>query len=853
MQSLRIPLLACVVLATGICLLDQFEPNKEKTSATADSFIEKGKPFEQFYFQRSYPDDVIDEVAFKTALKDVQKDIDAQAGLKNSINANWRVEGPTNLGGRINAIEIDPNNSNIIYTGCSSGGIFKTTNGGTTWTPIADAMPQTAISDITIDPQNSNTIWVATGDHNISGLPHIGDGVYKSTDGGQTWNQMGLQAECIISRILVHPTNSNIAYAAAMGKPFVMNNNRGLYKTTDGGQTWNQIHFISNQAGVVDVVMDPFNPNTLYCSGWDRIRTNSQSIGTGPGGKIWKSTDGGANWTMLTNGLPSYNTSRVGLSISQLTPGLVFAVVIDTTYAFEGLYKTTNGGTSWTQMGTNGLDQTFVRNFGWYFAQVRVSPFNDNHISMLGVEMQTTFDGGANWFRSVPAWTTYQVHADEHDLVYINANTCLLGTDGGLYKTTNNMSTWTDVDDIPNSQYYRIAIDPHQPGVYAGGAQDNGTSSGNYLSTSTWPREFGGDGFQTMYDPNNATLRYFETQNGGLYFWDGFNYYLFDSGINPSDRTNWDQPIRLGKNDPTTAITGTYRMWKMKTGAPWSTWDSISNDLTDGLIYKASFHNISSLDESSLDSKYIFAGTSDGNVWTTINDGVTWSKVSSSLPDRYVTSVIGSDLNKNHLYVTHSGYKDNDNTPHIHKSTNLGTSWTDISGDLPQIAINDLVIMQGTGDSVMMVATDAGVYATIRAGSSWKRVGGNMPAIPVFDLEIDYVNRRLVAGTFARSIQSFPIDSILEQSTVGIEDHSAKPTFSIYPTPARDVVNFTAKNIGSETYDIKVYSLSGKLVYSRNTALKSRQQIPVAHLDQGTYIISVRSEAHHYTEKFLKL
>lgn len=811
-------------------------------------------PYKYFHFQRSYPDNVFDHKAYRYALKQVHHDMLAAGSVKSGLQSNWRLEGPTNIGGRINCIEVHPTNPNIIYTGSASGGIFKTTNGGTTWVPIADTLAQLAISDITINPKNTQIIYAATGDHNISGTPMIGDGVYKSTDGGQTWKQTGLINECIISKIIIHPTNTDTIYAAAMGRPMVKNANRGLYRSTDGGATWSKIHFISNQAGVVDVMMDPFNPSTLYCAGWDRYRTNTTSIAAGNGARIWKSTDNGNNWSMLTNGLPSYKCSRIGLAASQKTPNLIFACIVDSTYNLEGIYKSANAGASWSKLGTTGLDMNFLGGFGWYFAQIRVSPYNDNQISVTGVEMQSTTNGGASWFRSVPKWSTYQVHADGHDMVYVDSTTILYATDGGLFKTTNNMSSWSDADEIPNTQLYRVTVNPYVSGVYTGGAQDNGTSSGNYTSLNTWPREFGGDGFQPMYDPTNPSIRYFETQNGGLYFYDGSNYYYFDTGINPNDRTNWDQPIMLGRNHPNTALTGTFRMWRMKGGAPWGTWDSVSNDLTDGNIYGSAFHNISAVEESPVDSNYLYAGTSDGNVWVSLNKGTTWTKVSASLPDRYVTRVIASPTNKSKMYVTHSGYKYNDFTPHIHRSDNNGSTWTSVSGNLPPMAINDLVVYNGRSDSVMIIACDGGVYATTDAGNYWERVGGNMPAIPVFDLEIDYTNKRLVAGTFARSIQSFPLDSILGFKPVftGIAQQNS-PQFKFYPSPVQQTLHISGINMTDNTYTIRVFDLRGSMVKETRKPISGVMELNVSDLRRGTYLLNISSGEFSYTEKFIKM
>lgn len=841
-----------VFLLSFILITSIFFFFRKTSSALTDKLEQMHQPFDQFYFQRSYPDMHYDVNAYNQALKEVevqkQKQFSEKAG-KNGLNSDWKLEGPTNIGGRINAIEVHPTNANIIFTGSAAGGIFKTTNGGGSWVAISDTLSHLAVSDITIASSNNNIIYVATGDHNISGLPHVGNGVYKSTDGGITWEHKGLTNECIISRIVVDPLNANIVYAAAMGLPFVRNNNRGLYKSTDGGNTWNQIHFISNQAGVIDVVMDPFNSQVLYCAGWDRIRTNQESTVYGSGAKIWKTTNGGTTWTQLSGGLPTFNTCRIGLAISKTTPNKVFAVIVDTTYNLEGVYRTNNAGTNWTKLGTNGMDLSFMSGFGWYFAQIRVNPKNDNHISMLGVEMTTSFDGGLNWTKTVPDWWTYQVHADEHDMVYLDSSKILLATDGGLYKSTNNMNSWTDIDAIPNSQIYRLAISPHTNGIYTGGLQDNGTTSGNASNINAWPREFGGDGFQAIFHPTNPNLRYYETQNGGLWFDDGFSgVQSFDNGINSFDRRNWDMPIIMSKFNASTIYTGTYMIYK-QTGAPYGTWYPISNDLTDGVIYGNNFHNISAIGESYLNAQHLYAGTSDGNVWVSLNGGSNWTNVSFGLPDRYVTAVAGSPMLANTFYVTHSGYKYNDNTPHIYKTSNNGNVWSSIKGDLPNIAINDILVYNTNNDSVIFVATDGGIYVTKNAGTNWERVGGNMPAIPVFDIEVDYTNKKLIAGTFARSIQSFPMDSVFAKPQIIIStdnNTNDKTELSIFPNPSQD--NIHLKGIKSIN-EVKIYNITGELQLVKSNTT----QIDVSQFTKGTYIVVVADESQNYTSRFVKL
>ena len=805
-----------------------------------DKLSKKSAPFEQFYFQRSYPDTAFDFVAYNNVLRDVKNEITQSAIEKNSNSANWILEGPNDPGGRINTIAVHPVNNNIMYSGSAAGGIFKTIDGGVNWTAIADDLAYLAISDIVIDPNNSNIIYAATGDHNISGLPHIGDGIYKSTDAGNTWVNIGLRDQSIVSKILIDPSNSNILYAATMGKHYERNTDRGLYKSMDGGATWSSILFLSNQTGVIDLVMDPFDPNTIYASGWDRIRNNQESTASGNGGRIHKTTDGGTTWTQLSGGLPSFSVSRIGLSISQKTPGLLFACVVDSSYNLEGVYKSTNAGANWTLLDTVGLDMNYLGGFGWYFSQIRVSPYNDDEITVIGVESFSSFDGGNTWQKCVPDWFSYVVHADGHDMLYLDSTTVLLATDGGLYRNPSmgNINTWTDIDNIANMQFYRIAVNPHQSGVYAAGAQDNGTWLGNAANLS-WTKLLGGDGFQPIFDPLNSNLIYMETQNGNLYYYDGFNINYFNQGIDNTDRRNWDMPIIMSHHSNTVLYTGTYRVYTNMNGINGS-WIDISGDLTDGPVFGNNYHNISAVAESPTDPTELYAGTSDGNIWRNSPAAGTWTEITGSLPQRYVTAIEGSPDNQDVVFVSHSGYKDGVYIPHIHKSIDNGTTWIDISGDLPQMGINDVCIKPGHNDSILFVANDAGVYYTTNGGTNWGRLGLGMPTIPVFDIEIDLINNKLIAGTFARSVQSCSLDNlniITSNNTVMKE-----MAIEVFPNPTTDYLRVRKLPIGAT---VDLYDMTGKPMI-HTISDQSELQLDLRNLTAGIYMLSIEGRQQKF-------
>lgn len=824
-----------------------------KNSDTPDKLETKLYPSDYFYQMRSWPDDKLDHNAYKKALEEVSNDF-MQLRHKSTDSASlWQLDGPKNIGGRINAVIAHPDDPNIIYAGCSAGGIFKTTDGGDNWEPIADQFSYLAIGALAFDPTNPDIIFAGSGDPNIGGYPFIGNGVYKSTDAGANWTNIGLEEQSIIARLAIHPEDPNIIYAATMGIPFERTNNKGLYKTTNGGQSWEQVLFISDEAGVIDVVMNPENPNTLFACGWDRVRSNSESIVNGQGAKVYRSYDAGANWTKLEGGLPQENMSRIGLAISQTDTNFVFAKYVGTDYQLYNIYRSEDNGESWEGIvGANSVPGDVLGGFGWYFGKLRISPYNHNEIYILGVDMYKTLNGGSSWFMTTPIWYLDQVHADKHDLFFIDSTTLLLATDGGLYKSIDGGANWEDIEDIPNTQFYRIAVHPNKPGYYAGGAQDNGTNYGSVSNIDNWAHVLGGDGFQPIFHPDDPSIFYCETQNGGLYWLNGIlggGANDFTTGIDNNDRRSWDMPIIMSKTRSDVLYTGTYRLYKI-TDAPTSAWQPISEDLTEGT--NSRFHVISTIDESALDTNIIYVGATDGYVHRTLDGGETWDRIDDGLPGRYVTSVFASLDNKDVVFVANSGYKDNDFIPHIHYSDDNGDTWTDISGDMPQIAINDVYVLAGYDDEVIFVATDGGVYVTDNGGENWFRVGTNMPVVPVYDIEYETATKRLVAGTHARSIMTievpqWSIASILSgNGSTNVEEFN-KETLSelkVWPSVSTEEINIESK-VNSI---VEIYNINGQLI-RKITMQNQTENISVSNLQNGVYLLKSKG---YKTAKFIK-
>jgi photosystem II stability/assembly factor-like uncharacterized protein len=798
---------------------------------------------ERMLLQRSYPDPHFDLRAYHAGVIEAARERDQAS---NTRSLEWITQGPGNIGGRFNCIVAHPNDPDIIYAGAATGGVFKTTNGGVDWVPVFDEQPYLSIGCIALDPTDPNTVWVGTGDANISGLVYTGDGIYKSSDGGDTWTHMGLSEQHVLSSIVIDPGDPNVLYVGAMGNPFAHDNNRGLYKTMDGGANWEQVLFVSDQAGVIDLVMDPTNSSVLYASSFDRIRSNAERIAHGPGSRIWKTVDAGANWIVLSNGLPPFNVGRIGITIYPSDPDILYACIADSTYHVQGVYKTTNGGSTWNALNTSDLDN--YGGFGWYFGKIHVNPGNPDQVYVLGVDSYTTSNGGFTWDLIAPEWWLYEVHADHHGMYFIDPQTILLCTDGGLYRTTNNCATWTDIDNIPVNQVYHAIENPHIPEEYWCGVQDNGTSKGAAINIDSWQRIWGGDGFLPAIDPENADVVYAESQYGNLVFSDdgGDNFQDGTSGIDFNDRVNWDMSYFISALDHTVLYCGTDKVYRMD-NAPYGFWQPISDDLTDGLDDDPDdMHTITTVAGSPLSPNVLYAGTADANVWASTNEGDDWTNVTGTLPVRYVTAVTASPNEANTVYVTHSGYRDNEYIPHVHRSANNGGTWVDISGDLPQVGVNDILITPGI-EQLLFVSTDVGVYYSNNGGLVWQRLGENMPLMPVFDIELSIDGTRLVASTFARSVQTIDITDLLIVSVSEGVAQADGPL--VFPVPAVNEVNVQWP--GHSVADYTVYNSAGERV-ATGRSTSSAFRIAVNHLPKGGYVLELSAKEQRAVQRFVK-
>ncbi|MFQ5335273.1 MAG: hypothetical protein ACE5DN_04295, partial [Flavobacteriales bacterium] len=640
-----------------------FSPhNNVNTAATLH------EPGDYMYRQRAYPSGSINHEAFKEAIAQAQA---IRRSGNRATSIAWEFAGPTNFGGRITDIEMPASDQQTVYAGSASGGVFKSTDGGGSWVPVFDDAPSLSIGDLAIAPSDPNIIYVGTGESNCGGgsLTYDGLGVFKSTDAGTTWSAVGLADSRNTGKVAIHPGNPDIVYVAAMGDLFGNNSQRGIFKTTDGGQSWQNVLYVNDSTGGIDVVIHPLNPDTVYAATWKRIRRPNYKVYGGSGCGVYRSYDGGVSWTELTNGLPSPSSTqcgRIGIDIARSSPNILYAIYADSIGYFKGIYKTVNNGDSWTQTNDAALSSMYS-SYGWWNGKINVDPSDPDIFFVGGLDLYRSTNGGASYSN-----VSGSMHVDQHG-VYIhpaNNNLVIAGNDGGIYISNNGGSSWNSVNELPNMQFYACTMDYTYPTRLYGGTQDNGTKrtlSGNINGYSSI---FGGDGFQCIVDPTDNNYIYAESQYGyiGRSTNGGASFNIATIGISNGDRKNWNTPIRMHPLDPNTLFTGTHRLYKSTNRA--QNWSAISGDLTNGsgggnLVYGT----ITAISISAVDSLTIWVGTDDGNVQMSPDGGSSWNNVTGSLPKRWVTSVVADPYDAATAYVTISGYRFDEFLPHVFKTT----------------------------------------------------------------------------------------------------------------------------------------------------------------------------------------
>ncbi len=840
-------------LYTGLNYQDKISPEHFMLSRVS---LPKGPdylPTDWMDRQRTFPYGGIKTEVYLAAVRQA-RDLNASA---ERSGYSWVFAGPDNIGGRITDIEIPGESLSTVYVAAASGGILKTTNNGATWSNIFSDQATIPVGDIAIDKTNTNLMYAGTGEANSSSQSFRGDGIYKSTDGGTTWQHSGLDLSAYIGRIVIDHSNSERVYAAACGNLFTPDGNRGVYRTTDGGNTWERILFVSDSTSAIDIVQHPTNPDILYAAMWERMRGLNYRRSFGPSSGIWKTSDGGDTWTELTSGLPQNSeTGRIGLAISPSSPSVLYAFYDNQNEV--AIYKTQNSGQNWTRTNDNNL-QGMNSSFGWYFGQIRVDPINSQKLFVLGFVVFTSSDGGNSWSE-----TGDEMHVDHHAMVFHPGSGRIYeGNDGGLYFSDNNGSSWFKINNLPLTQFYDIEIDHLNPLRLYGGTQDNNTVRTWTGQTNNWEAILGGDGFYSLVDYTNSNIIYAEYQYGALHkSTNGGN------SMNPvytywsSDRVNWSAPVVMHPTNPATLYFGTYRVWKTTNGA--NSWSAVSGDLTNG-DDGSSFHTITTLAISTLEPDIVLAGTDDGRVHISINGGSLWNDISAGLPQRWITRVATDPFDVNTIFVTLSGFRWDEPLAHIFKSTNLGQTWQPIANGLPELPVNAFVADPGE-QGRYFVGTDAGVFLSENAGETWQSMNQGLGNVPVTSMKIHADENFLVIGTYGLSAYKFD----LNQLNVGIEKlitpQSSLSVGNPYPlpfNPANDgFLNFRigAGQVANAT--IRITDISGKEVYIAENfnlgqgftifkwnGLSNRGSM----VGPGIYLLQVRAGGNKSSVKFLVL
>jgi len=665
----------------------------------------------------------------------------------------WTFRGPTNIGGRITDLAVHPADADTVYAGAAEGGVLRSTDGGQTWTPLFDDQPSLSIGALAIDPGDPDVIYAGTGEVNPGGggVAYGGAGLFRSIDAGDTWTCIGLEDSGSIGRIRVDPTDSNRIFVAVMGLLWDASQERGVYRSTDGGTTWQRVLFVNDVTGCVDLIVRPDDPDVLYAAMWQRIRQPEFYDYGGPGCAVYRTLDGGDTWDLVGGGLPApgSNGGRIGLSLCAAQPDVMHAVYADRVGFYDGLYRSIDGGFTWSPTNDGSLANAFA-SYGWWFGNVRTHPVNPDVIYVLGLDVYRSLNGGGSY-----QFTSSGVHVDHHAMDFgPGANPIVYnGNDGGVYRSANG-STWTKLPDLPVTQGYRIALDAGNPDARYIGAQDNGTLRTVTGATGDWTNIYGGDGFQPLVHPTDSSQIWAQFQYGNLAYSSngGLGFGGATGGIPGSDRRNWNSPII---QDPTNAdrrYFGTNRAWRSLSP---TTWVAISPDLTGGPhAGNAGQVNgtLTTLAVSPQDGMVVWAGSDDGFVQVTENGGFSWSDVSAMLPVRWVTSVRADPLDRETAYATISGFRWDEPLPHVFRTTDLGVTWDPIAGDLPEAPVNDLVADPGNPGRYF-VATDVGVFQTINGGSTWTPLGTGLPNVVVTSLAMD-AGGELFAATYGRSVFS---------------------------------------------------------------------------------------------------
>ena len=752
-----------------------------------------------FMLQRVYPNNDINPALYEQARKTIQQMAAARTGVLAPV---WQSVGPSNIGGRITSLALHPTNANFIYAGAAAGGGWKSTDNGVTWTNIFNE--SYSIGSLALDPNNPEIVYVGTGEANPGGVAiYPGNGIWRSTDGGQTWTNLGLATTGQLGRIAIHPSNSNKIFVAALGLYRSKTQDRGVYRSTDGGTSWQRVLFANDTTGACDLMIDPMNPNRIVAAFWSRYRPLTYSIINGATSGLWLSTNGGDSWSQVTNGFPANDvaTGRTSLAVAPSQPNVYFALVSNGT-GVKGVYRSSDNGASWTNVSAAFGGEGQV----WYNNVLAVHPTNPNLVYAGMTSAYRTTNGGADW-----SATATSVHVDFHAIEFdvANPNRIVLGSDGGVFVSSNGGTSWVKSLNLPISQFYAGTIDFTNPQRYYGGTQDNGTPRTLTGNQNDWSSIYGGDGFYVLVDPTNPNRIYAEYQFGGLGYSTngGASFNSGTNGIGASDRKGWSTPIAMDLSNPLTLYTGTHRVYKTTNGM--QSWTVISGDLTRG--QNGRLGQLTTVDVAKSNANVVYAGADDGKVSVTTNGGTSWTDITGSLPTRWVTRVTVDPDSASVCYVTLSGYLEYQYQAHIYKTTNYGQTWTAIGGNLPNIPLND-VIVDAAARPRLYVASDAGVLYSTNNGTTWNVLGTGLPAAPVHDVTLHSPTRKLVAFTHGRSAWAVDVTTVTSVAEAKNSSPIGIQLSQNYPNPFNPSTKIQFAIQGSGYTMLTVFDVLGKEV-----------------------------------------
>jgi photosystem II stability/assembly factor-like uncharacterized protein len=735
------------------------------------------------YLQRANADGSIPDAAVNEAIAQSKAAGQASKGSP-ATDQVWTVLGPSNIGGRIRDVAADPTTQNEVYVATGSGGVWRSTDAGATLQLVWDHYLPQSIGAIAVD--SKGVVWAGTGevDHG-GGSAYYGNGIYKSTDDGATWTNMGLEDGDTIGQIVIDPRNDNRVFVAVMGALHDLDDpDRGLFMTENGGASWTRVIVPeSTNTGGIDVTINKSNPDIMLATTWDKTRDEKSRI-YGPHSYLYRSTNGGRTWTKNHNPpLPQSPTDpalqnpdtlvgRMGVDFSDSDPNRAYLISSTARGNFNGFFTSTDAGATWSmvpQPANNPL-QTESGGFAWWFGRVYVDPVNPLHVFVAGVRLCESFDGGATWTRSS------NIHVDQHGLEWdpFTAGRVFVGNDGGFYRSDANgaaAGVWFKTPRLPVTQFYAMDVSVQDGTRVSAGSQDNNSLKSwqnDNTVTGDWMAYVGGDGMMNRIDPTNDRKFYGCSQNGGCrrFFPGGPN-----NGISmtiPGLRKNWVAPLEFGA-DPRFVFGASENVYRIDTEPADATprpWVQISGDLTDGpeLPRAPGFGTITALGTTTADPNLVYAGTDSGRMWVSRNAmapaaAVTWTELHSPVfPGRWVTRITVDPDNAQIAWATFSGWRNHDSFPHIVMTSDGGNTWVDIAGKkLPQAPIND-VIRHWSKPKWLFIATDVGVWRTTNLGKTWLKVGDNLPLVPVNDIDLPAGSNTLYAATYGRSVWTTSIE-----------------------------------------------------------------------------------------------